>query len=154
MFIGIDSTERALARKAIELTEKKLDSVAVNLGELGLPTMEVQRLGGFVAVVRRDIENTERDGFQWKPEHRAALVTCLDVYRGKVESLRDAQLKLVVAIDETIDKLTQISFFRDKLVGQERLGLDGIDSVTIASPGSDPVTLTGRQFADAVAEGR
>jgi hypothetical protein len=143
MFITIDETDRALARKAIELTEKKIESVQTALGELRLPTMQAESLAGFVGKVSKDIGNTERDEFEWNADLTRALGICCEVYHGKLESLRDAQLKLIVPIDDTTEKLSQLEELQDKLRGQGQLGLrNGVDSVTISTPGREPVTLT------------
>jgi hypothetical protein len=152
MFISIDETDRALALKAIELTEKKIDSARTHLAELALPQMEAQRLGAFVARVKKDLHNTERDGFDWSGDLREALRVCVSIYREKLESLREAQVKLIVPVDDTTDKLTQLRFLGDKIHGQERLPLDDIAVSINGGPEFPASNLT--RAAEALREGR
>lgn len=121
MFLTIDETDRALARKAIELTEKRLEAALTNLAELRLSTMEADRFAGLLSKLRGDIHNTERDAFEWSLHMLETLRVCLSIYRGKLESLRDSQVKLIVPIDDTAEKLRQLEFLHDKITGQERM---------------------------------
>jgi hypothetical protein len=118
VFILFDSNDRAIAQKAIELTDKKVDAVITALGELSLASLDAVLLQGFIGKVRRDVFNTERDGFDWNGDIASTACICIDVYRGKLESLRESQLKLVVPTHDTDEKLTGLSFLRDKIVGQ------------------------------------
>lgn len=163
MLVEFRSGDQMLAVKAIAIYRKGIEAAAAACEKVYVPTMELQQAEHaadcalqWVGEKFENMGDGEVKEIDVPLDTTLALRAAASVYLVQLGKVAEKQTVLLVAPDDTNVRITELQSLSDRLRGQLELrmgearkgSMDGIDSVTISTPGHKPVTMTGKQFEE------
>ena len=136
---------------ALDILAKGAKAAAKACTKCALPTLHAdeqlalcERLNGRVLSGRDD--HGELIGrHEFNEDETRTLRTALWMFSTKLGEEREGQIALTIAVDQTDERIVEVTDLQDRVIGQGRLELDARDgdlTVTFSTLGHAPVTTT------------